>query len=263
LLSSPAHAGDPLADLEKVQHELFNRVAPAVVFINSGDGIGSGFFVSDDGRILTNAHVVGNEDEVTVVLYTGETLTGEVVELAEEDIDLALVQLRSYRSEPLELADSTQLEVGDWVGAVGHGLGGIWTYNTGMVSNIYPAGSEHPVFQTQIPLNQGNSGGPIFDRRGAVVGIVTAGIMEANNINFGIKIDVAQATLSHLASEDDCLVIHAPDGVAVFVDGKMVGTGPKVVFPAKPGTHEVFAIVDGRKIEKTVRFPDKKVVDLR
>ena len=90
------------------------------------------------------------------------------------------------------------------------------------------------VFQTQIPLNPGNSGGPIIDRTGRVVGIVTAGIKEANSINFGIDIGVALRSLSRLSALCDCLTISAPDGVPVpAVPAVIIGwpTPPLVAAP--------------------------------
>jgi len=153
--------------------------------------------------------------------------------------------------------------VGSWVGSIGHGRGAIWTFNTGMISNIYPDGAERPVFQTQIPLNPGNSGGPIFDRRGQVLGIVTAGIHDASSINFGIGMEVARRSLKKLGAICDCLVVLAPAGVPVFVDGAMAGTGPRVVVPVSEKTHEVFAVILGQMKKAKVKFPQTREVELK
>lgn len=195
-LGQPARAGDdPLAGLERQQRELFERIAPSVVCIANGDRLGSGFAVDDDGTVLTNAHVVGKQKRVKYVLYDGRSGTAPVIERATDDVDLALIKLPHEDVPPVALAEADDLRVGDWVASIGHGHGGIWTYNTGMVANIYPDGAEHPVFQTQIPLNPGASGGPIFDRLGRIVGVVVAGDVDANNVNFGLKIDVARRSL--------------------------------------------------------------------
>jgi serine protease Do len=263
-VSVSAWAADPLAEVEKQQQELFNRIAPAVVFISNADSFGSGFFVSAEGLILTNAHVVRDAKAVQVVLHDGRRVPGEVVERAGDDVDLALVQVKLQETPKLELAGIASVSVGSWVGAVGHGHGAIWTFNAGMISNIYPSGHERPVFQTQIPLNPGNSGGPIFDRRGRVIGVVTAGLKDASAINFGITVDVARRVLSRLASSCDCLTVSAPKGLPVFVNGTMVGTGPKVVVPATANTsYEVFTVIAGQMKKTKVTFPAEREVTLK
>lgn len=263
LLAVPAFAEDPLLAVEKRQQELFDKIAPSVVFISAGDGFGSGFFVDKNGLVLTSAHVVQKATKVNVVLTDGRKLVGEVVERGAENVDVALVQVPAQGTPALSLDGDAELRVGSWVGSIGHGRGGIWTFNTGMVSNIYPDGSARPVFQTQIPLNPGSSGGPVFDRQGRVAGIVTAGIENSNSINFAIRIDVAQRKLERLAGACECFTILAPPSVAVFVDGAMAGTGPKIVVPAKPKSYEVFAVVAGKMKKVQVRFPEDRVVDLR
>lgn len=252
---------DPIADLEAQRQKLFDAAAPAVVFIGVGDGFGSGFFVAA-GLVLTNAHVVGKNTTVDVVLHDGRRLRGHVVERARDDLDLALVSVDAMRTASIPIGDLGALRVGSWVASVGHGRGGIWTFTEGMVSNIYPVGSEKPVFQTQIPLNPGNSGGPILDRGGRVVGIVTTGMTDSNAINFAIPIDVALRSLPRLTDLCGCLVINAPAGVAVFVDGKMAGKGPRVVVPAVERSYQIFAVINGKMRRQQVSYPKIRTVDL-
>jgi S1-C subfamily serine protease len=242
---------------------MYERIGPSVVFISSEGGFGSGFFVDGDGLVLTSRHVVGRAAQVKVVLSDGRTLPGRVVELAADTIDLALVQVEAKKTPALMLQSKHELRVGSWVASVGHGRGGIWSFNVGMVSNIYPAGSDRPVFQTQIPLNPGSSGGPVVDRQGRVVGIVTAGIENSNNINFAIRSEMALRSLSRLSASCACLTVTAPAGVPVFVDGKMAGTGPRVVVPAEPRSYEVFAVIDGAMKKRRLRYPDERAIDLK
>jgi len=257
-----ARAGDPLGELEAQQQALFERVAGSVVFIASDGGFGSGFFVDEHGLVLTSAHVIGKQQTVKVVLRDGRRLAGTVRQRGRDDADLALVQVPLEGTSPLAFATGTELRVGTWAGAVGHGMGGIWAFTTGMVSNIYPLGAERPVFQTQIPVNPGSSGGPIIDRRGRVLGVVTAGIHNAADLNFAIRIDLACTTLPLLADRCLLLTVRAPEGVPVFVDGVMVGKGPVVSVSAMPRAYEVFAVVKGQMRKKKVVVPDERVVDL-
>ncbi|AKU92018.1 S1C family serine protease [Vulgatibacter incomptus] len=254
--------GDALAELERQQQELFQLVAPSVVFISRGDALGSGFFVSDSGLILTNAHVVGKSKTVTVLLNDGARLQGEVVERAADDVDLALVQVGIRGTRPLPLGGGS-LQVGSWVASVGHGLGGAWTFTTGMVSNIYPLGAERPVFQTQIPLNPGNSGGPVVDRAGRVVGIVTAGIEKSNNVNFAIRVELALQKLAGLAPFCNCLLIEIPAGTPVYVDGKLAGKGPRILVPASaPHRFRIQAVIGTAMRELEAAWPEERIIKL-
>lgn len=260
--ASAAPPFDPLAELERQQQALFAAAAPSVVLIRSASGIGSGFFVSSSGLLLTNRHVVGKSKRVDIILNDGRRSTGVVVQVAKDDVDLALVQAEIRDVRPLPLADLRTLRVGAWAAAVGHGEGAIWTFNTGMISNIYPVGSL-PVLQTQIPLNPGNSGGPVLDRSGRVLGVVTAGIEDAQNLNFAIRIDMAAQVLPQLRTHCKCLTIHAPVDVPVFLDGALAGRGPTVVVVVEAGAHEAFAVVKGKRRAAKAQFPRERVLDLR
>lgn len=242
---------DPLLTIETRQKELFAQTAPGVVFIAAGESFGSGFFVNSRGLILTNAHVVGKKKRVDVVMHDGRRLPGDVIELGSDDIDLALVLVELKGNPALSLTLAGDLEVGSWVASVGHGGGGIWSFNVGMVSNIYAVAGERPIVQTQIPLHPGNSGGPIIDRRGRVVAVINRGKADSNAINFAILIGDAFERLSKLEAPCGCLRIAAPPKVPVFIDGQMVGTGPRVVVPLSDRPREVSAVVGGALKAKT------------
>lgn len=250
-----------LADVEAEQRAIFEKVAPAVVFLTHGEGLGSGFFVSSHGDILTNAHVVEDYDDVEVVLHDGRQKRGVVVERY-EPMDLAIVTIDVDDSPAVELAPMDRVQVGDWVASVGHGAGAVWSFTFGMISNIYPDGDERPVFQTQIPLNPGNSGGPVVDRRGRVLGIVTFGIAGAENLNFAVPVEQAVFYLEELATRCDCLVVEAPDNIPIYVDDVMVGTGPRVVVMAEEREYEVMAIIDGQRRAETIRWPETRTLTL-
>ncbi len=250
---------DVIAAQETFQQDLFEKVAPSVVFISTGKAFGSGFAVSPT-LVLTNHHVVeeAKNSKVKVVLRTGRVVQGEVVELGQDKVDVALVEVK----DPLPVAPllhTPALRVGAWVSAIGHGEGSVWTFNTGMVTNVYSSNSQRRVFQTQIPVNPGNSGGPIIDRHGRVVGIVTAGISGANSMNFGIDLAVAFQSLPRLRTASDTLTFFAPPNVPIFVNGKTVGTGPSVSIPPLTSPATAFAVVDGAMVQKSVSTQDREV----
>jgi len=247
--------GGALQDLEAEQQAIFDAAAPSVVFVSNGSSFGSGFVIQSDGLLLTNAHVVDGKSTVDVVLLDGRTLTGTVEQVADR-LDLATVRVEADGLPPLSLiSDPADARVGTWLGAVGHGRGGIWTFNTGMLSNRYEDDGV-TVYQTQIPLNPGSSGGPILDRHGRVVGVVTAGIEGANSINFAIPAFEAVLAIEALEGQCACLTIEAPAGAPIFVDGAMVGSGPLLRFPVGPGDYTIFSIINGQKITADASWPD-------
>lgn len=243
-----------IASIEAWQQALFARTASAVVFIKAGDRLGSGFFVDGGGLILTNAHLVGGARVVKIVLLDGTTLDGRVVEMAADRVDLALVQVDRAGTPALHAAD--ELRVGSWVGSVGHGAGAVWTFNTGMISNIYSEKQgEQPVFQTEMPLNPGSSGGPVLDRRGRVLGITTAGVAQAQGVNFAIRISLARKVLKRFPRDCDCLSVSAPAGALVFLDGRLVGRGPVVEVTVSAGRHAVTVTEGDDRQSQHVDYP--------
>jgi|GEM_PF-866919 len=246
---------DPLAAVEAYQMRLYERISPSVIFIAQGGGFGSGFFINDTGLALTNKHVVGKAKTVTVVFQDGRKRQATVVERAAGKVDLALIQVDIKSSPALKLSGFNDLRVGSWVGSIGHGSGGIWTFTTGMVSNIYASKENTSLFQTQIPLNPGASGGPVFDRKGRVAGVVTSGILNTNSVNFAIRIDVAFDALEKLGKNCDCLTIRAPEGVPIFFDGRAVGTGPRLRLTPTDGPHEAFVVIGGKMKKMAFTYP--------
>jgi serine protease Do len=258
-----AQAEQTIAAMDRWRRRLYDRIAPSVVLVSSSKGFGSGF-VAGRNLVLTNAHLLGGAKVAQVVFYGGEKRRARVVERAREQVDLALLSTDTGTRSPLDLGDPQTLSVGSWVGSIGHGEGAIWALNTGMVSNIYPSGSKRPVFQTQIPLNPGSSGAPIFDRRGRVIGVATAGIRQANSINFAIRIDVARESLSRLRGFAPRLIILAPPGTPVFLDGKLAGVGPRIVTDPPRRGYEVSAVVAGKLVRRILRSGGHvQTIDLR
>lgn len=151
-------------------------------------GMGSGFIVAPDGYVVTNQHVVDHASEIAVTLHDGKKLPAELIGI-DEKTDLALLKVESKGALPFaRFGDSEKTRVGDWVVAIGNpfGLGGSAT--AGIVSargRDIQSGPFDDFFQIDAPINQGNSGGPLFDLGGHVIGINTA-IYSPNGGNVGI-----------------------------------------------------------------------------
>ena len=157
---------------------------------------GSGFIISADGYILTNNHVVGDADKVWVELQGGQTLQAEI-KGTDPDSDVAVIKIKEKDLKYLELADSDKLEVGEWVLAIGNPLGLSHTVTAGIVSAKHRGGfglaTLENFIQTDAAINFGNSGGPLIDLDGKVVGINTAIAGSTGNIGIGFAIPINMA----------------------------------------------------------------------
>ncbi len=138
--------------------------------------LGSGFVISEDGYIVTNNHVIAEADEILIEFFSGEELEAEVVG-TDPNTDLALLKVQS--DEPLSFVpwgESDEMRVGDWVMAMGNPLGQGFSVSAGIVSARGRAlsGTYDDYIQTDAAINRGNSGGPLFNLAGEVIGVNTA-----------------------------------------------------------------------------------------
>ncbi|WP_458526354.1 DegQ family serine endoprotease [Onishia taeanensis] len=168
--------------------------------------LGSGFVISEDGYILTNAHVVKDADEILVRLNDRRELAAELIG-ADAKTDVALLKVDAERLPTLELGDSDTLEVGEWVAAIGSPFGFDHSVTAGIVSAInrtLPSDAYVPFIQTDVAINPGNSGGPLFNLDGEVVGI-NSQIFTRNGgfmgLSFAIPISVAMDVADQLRSD--------------------------------------------------------------
>ena len=147
-------------------------------------GVGSGFILTADGYIMTNAHVVDGADQVIVTLTDKREFTARIVG-ADKRTDVAVVKIEASGLPPVKIGDPNRLKVGEWVMAIGSPFGLENTVTAGIVSaKGRDTGDYLPFIQTDVAINPGNSGGPVFDRSGRVIGIATAKYVNAEG--FGI-----------------------------------------------------------------------------
>ncbi len=161
-------------------------------------GTGSGFIISDDGQILTNAHVVNGADTVQVILKDGRIFDGKV--LGQDSVtDVAVVKIEETNLPKVALGDSEDLHPGEWAIAIGNPLGLDNTVTAGIISAIGRSSREVGVpdkrvgfIQTDAAINPGNSGGPLLNAQGQVIGMNTAIISGAQGLGFAIPINAAR-----------------------------------------------------------------------
>jgi serine protease Do len=167
-------------------------------------GAGSGVIINADGTILTNNHVVEGAKEVTVTLADKEEFKAQVVG-RDPKTDLAVLKIAAGKKLPAaKLGDSDELQVGDWVMAVGNPFGLGDTVTSGIVSakgRVIGAGPYDDFIQTDASINPGNSGGPLFNMKGEIVGINTAIISSGQGIGFAIPVNTAKPLIPQLVAK--------------------------------------------------------------
>ncbi len=186
-------------------------VAPSVVQIEIetedavfGGGAGTGFIISPDGQVVTNAHVVEDAVTIKVMLSDGTVKSAELVQ-KDPSRDLAVLKIKGDNLPAARLGNSAEVEVGDEVLAIGNalGLGDTPTVTTGIVSalnrQLQLAGNRLThLIQTDAAINPGNSGGPLVNANGEVIGVNTAIAGNAEGIGFAISIDHARPVIETL-----------------------------------------------------------------
>jgi Do/DeqQ family serine protease len=189
-------------------------------------GVGSGFIVSADGRVVTNAHVVEGADTVEVNLKDGRSFQGRVLGV-DPVTDVAVIKIEANDLPVLPLSDSEQIQPGEWAIAIGNPLGLDNTVTVGIISATGRSSNQAGIpdkrvdfIQTDAAINPGNSGGPLLNERGEVIGMNTAIRADAQGIGFAIPSNTVQRIADQLATNGK--VEHAYLGV------QMVTLSPQV-----------------------------------
>ncbi|MBB5357426.1 serine protease Do [Rhodanobacter sp. ANJX3] len=204
--TDPDQDGSP----DDPQAEMFRRFFGMPMMPSPEDqkhtSLGSGFIISRDGYVLTNNHVVDGADEVTVRLQDRRTFTAKVVG-TDPKYDIAVLKINDGDNLPaVSVGDSRTLKAGQWVLAIGSPFGFDYTVTQGIVSavgrNLGSADQPYTSFiQTDVPINRGNSGGPLFNLQGQVVGVnsqIYSSTGGYQGVAFSIPIDVAMSAVEQI-----------------------------------------------------------------
>ncbi len=210
----------PVPNIDKYRENAVNTVGPAIVEVKTNRGLGSGVIIRPNGYIVTNHHVVEGASSVSVTLANGRTLHATVRGIDAVD-DLAVVKVSTDHLPVASFGDSTKLNVGQTVMAIGNPLGVTHTVTDGIVSALnrtvsegQGGGSIPNTIQTSAPINPGNSGGALINLGGQVVGIptLTAVDPEFNAPAAGIGFAIPSNVVTRIASQ-------------IIQKGKVVHTG--------------------------------------
>lgn len=253
--SEPSLNGSKLTTEQVVQMSL-----PAVVTVQVGGKSGSGFFITESGIVVTNRHVVEGSQAASITTSKGETIGSEAI-FVHPSNDLALIKVKSGQYPFLRLADPASTNVGSDVVAIGSpGLPGgnallVNTVTKGVVSAFRKSDSFGMLLQTDVSINHGNSGGPLLNSNGEVVGVNTLGFRDggATGLNFAIFSSELLKMLkehfnyspdystqaSSLSSTRISVEINSePLGADIYVDGKFDSSTPAKLL-LSPGEHTI------------------------
>ena len=235
---------------EEPIEELVEQTSSAVLKLSTAEASGSGFLITSTGVVVTNAHVVGGNNEVTAKNLQQQQFNGKVV-YRDSSLDLAIVKLDVDHTPSLPLSPLASLKVGQSVIAIGNpGMGLQNTVTRGIVSAVgpYPELGPGTWIQTDASINPGNSGGPLLNAHGEVIGMNTVKVVKEGVQGLGFALS-AQDILSvvqrffpqqqSVPSEKGRLqVVSSVPDAEVYIDGKFVGNTPSTV-PLAAGDHIV------------------------
>jgi len=181
--------------------------APSVVLVKTAAGLGSGFFINKKGYLITNFHVIAGEKHISVTQFLQEgKILRRIVHKEVEIVatapfhDLAILRLEDFDTEitPVVFEPEEDLSIGETVFAIGNPLGLERTVTEGVLSQTHRNFGGILYLQVDAPVNPGNSGGPLFNARGQVVGIINMGVPTMEGLNFAIPARHAKYILDHI-----------------------------------------------------------------
>lgn len=232
--------------------QIVQKTLPAIVVVRTPEGSGSGFFILDSGIIVTNKHVVGSSQKVTIVTSKGESLESKSV-FIHPTKDLALIKVQGSSFPFIPIANPASVNVGADVVAIGSpGVGGTTLQNTvtkGIISSFRQLESDGLILQTDVAINPGNSGGPLLNTKGEVVGVNTFKVVGREGLGFSVfASEILQMLKEHFnfvpAYPDSAKstepktptpakvvaqVTSEPEGAEIYVDGNFVGSTPSKI----------------------------------
>lgn len=211
---------------------IFRQEADAIVLIGVSDGkgqrFGSGFFVTGDGIIATNFHLINNAKRIFVKGRSNNSYKNIRIVSLEAGRDIALIKVDGLHFKTARLGDSNVVQVGQRVVAIGNPFGLESTVSDGLISALRRANNGTNVLQTTVPVSAGSSGGPLFNLQGEVIGITTGSLTAGQNLNFAIPINYVKTLLAKLGyPQADSLVYVVKPGDTLYGLAKKFSTTVK------------------------------------
>ena len=236
--------------------EMFNKVQPSIVQVGiQGRGGGTGVIWNTDGRIITNAHVVANEQaKIHVHLTDGRTLEAKVLH-RDPRLDLAMLKINGDNLKALPIGDSSRLRIGEWVFAIGHPWGQRWALTAGIVSSLSSVKVADDLttryIKSDVGLAPGNSGGPLLDAEGKVVGINA--MIFGGDLSVAIPSDIVSIWLAGLPA--------SKRQVTLGIEIQQVELPPNIRNGSKP-QREAGLLIVGIAADRQAKYSDLLIGDI-
>lgn len=246
-------SSNPKSSIESLTTEqIVQKTLPAIVVVRTPEGSGSGFFILDSGVIVTNKHVVGSSQKVTVLTSKGESLESKSV-FIHPTKDLALIKVEGSIFPSIPITNPSSVNVGADVIAIGSpGVGGTTLQNTvtkGIISSFRQLENDGLILQTNVAINPGNSGGPLLNTKGEVVGVNTFKVVGREGLGFSVfASEILQMLKDHFnfipaypnsvkstepktptSNKVIAQITSEPEGAEIYVDGNFVGSTPSKI----------------------------------
>jgi Tfp pilus assembly protein PilF len=196
LASEPAHA----ADRSAIERLMASTVC-VVGDLPGGSFESSGFAVGTGDTIMTTAHAIGAASNLRIKLSDGRVFPARLERLGNEHADIALLGVSGPKLEPVKFGELKELSTGEEVLTIGCPLGFEFSVSSGVVSSIRDSDLGYPLIQTDVPVNPGSSGGPLFDSRGRVVGIIKSSAAGRERIHFALPADLGAALVDEVSRQ--------------------------------------------------------------
>jgi serine protease Do len=235
---------------------MFNTVQPSIVQVGiQGRGGGTGVIWNTDGRIITNAHVVANEQaKIHVHLTDGRTLEAKVLH-RDPRLDLAMLKVNGDNLNALPIGDSSRLRIGEWVFAIGHPWGQRWALTAGIVSSLSSVKVADDLttryIKSDVGLAPGNSGGPLLDAEGKVVGINA--MIFGGDLSVAIPSDIVSIWLAGLPA--------SKRQVTLGIEIQQVELPPNIRNGSKP-QRETGLLIVGIAADRQAKYSDLLIGDI-
>jgi serine protease Do len=235
---------------------MFNTVQPSIVQVGiQGRGGGTGVIWNPDGRIITNAHVVANEQaKIHVHLTDGRTLEAKVLH-RDPRLDLAMLKVNGDNLKALPIGNSSRLRIGEWVFAIGHPWGQRWALTAGIVSSLSSVKVADDLttryIKSDVGLAPGNSGGPLLDAEGKVVGINA--MIFGGDLSVAIPSDIVSTWLAGLPASKRL--------VTLGIEIQQVELPPNIRNGSKP-QRETGLLIVGIAADRQAQYSDLLIGDI-
>lgn len=200
LVSTPG-----LAQTSSTGSNIYERVSPATVLIKTENSAGTGFIVRPDGTIVTAFHVIDGATRVGIKTGSGEIFDNLSLLVKDERRDIAIIKIPGFELPTVELGNSNDVQPGQPIFVVGNPLGAEELRSTmtdGIVSGIRDFGEGYKVIQISAPISKGNSGGPVLDDKGRVIGVAVFKIVAGESLNFAVPINYVRGLLGSISQSD-------------------------------------------------------------